>query len=59
MRTSIILSAAIVFVSIGATAFAEKIESGLQVGKAVTAFGATKCGGIDDGVSVGARLSYR
>jgi hypothetical protein len=38
---------------------AEALKSGLQVGDSVGAFDVVKCGGSDDGVSVGQQLCYR
>ncbi|HZZ70964.1 MAG TPA: hypothetical protein VFE24_01850 [Pirellulales bacterium] len=52
--------AAVVVLGIGATAWAEEIKSGPQVGDEVGAYDVTKAAGApNDGVSVGMSLCYR
>ena len=60
MRTLWRCSVAAVFLASAATAGAEELKSGLQVGDFVGAFDVVKCAGAeDDGVKEGRQLCYR
>lgn len=60
MRTLWRCSVAAVFLAGVATAGAEELKSGLQVGDSVGAFDVVKCAGAeDDGVKEGRQLCYR
>ena len=49
-------AAAVMAVAVAADA--AELESGIEVGKRVGAYSTTKCGGADDGVTVGKSLCY-
>ena len=58
MKSRYAFAAALVAALCVSAAQAADLESGVQVGGKVTSYKATKCGGADDGVAVGANLCY-
>jgi hypothetical protein len=59
MRFKYQLAAAVAIVGAAATVIsAGDLTSGLPVGKKVSTYSSTKCGGIDDGIEVGKSLCF-
>ena len=56
MRVCVALGAAMFLIA--SAACAADVTSGIAAGGSVPAYGATKCGGVDDGVAVGKSLCY-
>ena len=59
MRNLVAFGFAAALLGSACAARAEEIESGLEVGQSVGFFEVVKCGGADDGISVGQQLCYR
>ena len=56
MRTASLFSAAALVLAMSSYSLA--VDSGIEVGGKIGKYRATKCGGVDDGVTVGKSLCF-
>ena len=58
MRMTGLLGAAVLVLSGASALYAAELKSGIPLGGSMPKYNATKCGGGDDGVKLGASLCY-